>query len=149
MKLSSGNGLKLQSLLPGTQNSCHLASKLIRAVVLWRWESQDYHLANECDCSSSLEPGHCQIQCLGLGEKLSKDQLSDFGFSYHVTKNGSVLISREGKLTTTLRGPKALAFINKMKTLSSTGQQEWMARLTGNYKRGNERVSKNHPRNLP
>jgi hypothetical protein len=27
-------------------------------------------------------------------------------------------------------------------------EQELMARLTGNYKRGNERVARTHPRNM-
>jgi hypothetical protein len=31
--------------------------------------------------------------------------------------------------------------------VGSDDPQELMARLTGNYKRGNERMAKNHPRN--
>ncbi len=37
-----------------------------------------------------------------------------------------------------------------MLTVTAVGDpQEVMARLTGNYKRGNERTARNHPRNKP
>jgi len=57
------------------------------------------------------------------------------GFSYH------------GKRATTLRGHQARAFLEDIECLTFGEQQQAMARLTGNYKRGNERVAKNHPRN--
>ncbi len=72
------------------------------------------------------------------------DVENDLGFVHAVAKNGTVLIRREGRLVTSLRGAKATAFVKKIETLDFTGQQQWMARVTGNYKRGNERLSKNH-----
>ena len=69
---------------------------------------------------------------------------TDLGFVYTAVKNGNVLIKHHGKLATTLRGSKAGAFMRKMSLLDFKGQQQWMARVTGNYKRGNERLSKNH-----
>jgi cytochrome c-type biogenesis protein CcmE len=75
------------------------------------------------------------------------DDREDLAFSHRVTKNGDVLISRKGKLASTLRGPKASAFIDQMESASFAEQQQVMARMTGNYKRGNERQSKEHPRN--
>ena len=72
---------------------------------------------------------------------------SDLGFVYTAVKNGNVLIKHNGKLATTLRGSKAETFIEKMGALNFSEQQQWMARVTGNYKRGNEKTSKNHVKN--
>lgn len=58
------------------------------------------------------------------------------GFSYTVRKNGEVVITHQGRLATTLRGPKATRFLDQVQ---DRDPQELMARLTGNYKRGNER----------
>ena len=57
------------------------------------------------------------------------------GFSFTRRKNGEVVISHQGRVATILRGRRADAFVKKIET--SDGQ-ELMARLTGNYKRGNE-----------
>jgi len=72
---------------------------------------------------------------------------NDPGFAYRIIKNGDVLISHKGRPATTLRGLKAINFIDEMKTSSFSEQQQLMARMTGNFKRGNERESRNHPRN--
>ena len=65
------------------------------------------------------------------------------GFEY--TLQGSeVVITHCGKLATTLRGGKAAAFLEDVE---HDDPQELMARLTGNYRRGNERQARNHPRN--
>jgi hypothetical protein len=72
---------------------------------------------------------------------------SDLGFTFHLTKSGHVLIERDGKRVTILRGKPASNFISKMDKLEFDGQQQWMARVTGNYKRGNEHNGRNHPRN--
>lgn len=61
------------------------------------------------------------------------------GFSFLTTKNESVFIYHDSKKVTTLRGSKALSFISKLDFLSSEQQQQYMARLTGNYKHGNEK----------
>jgi len=78
---------------------------------------------------------------------LSIEYQDDLGFVHRVTKNRNVLISRKGKLAATLRGSKAIIFIEEMNALSFFEQQQLMARVTGNYKHGNERLSRNHPRN--
>jgi len=70
----------------------------------------------------------------------------DLGFSYrHVS--GEYVIFHRGKKATTLRGRKAAEFASDIADMSAAEQQLLMAKLTGNYKRGNERVAKNHPRN--
>jgi hypothetical protein len=57
-------------------------------------------------------------------------------FSYDVWKNGDVVIKRQGKVVTVLRHEKARRFLDRVQR---EDEQELMARLTGNYKRGNER----------
>ncbi|UJH70180.1 hypothetical protein [Ornithinimicrobium sp. INDO-MA30-4] len=65
------------------------------------------------------------------------------GFTYRVVGD-DVLISHHGRLATTLRGTAAKRFLTDVEGVDP---QELMARQTGNYKRGNERAAKNHPRN--
>lgn len=72
---------------------------------------------------------------------------SDLGFSFRSKKNGEVKISHHGRHATTLRGDTASDFLDDMNGTTFEEQQQVMARMTGNYKRGNERVAKNHPRN--
>jgi hypothetical protein len=66
------------------------------------------------------------------------------GFTYEMRGNGTVLIRHHGRLATTLRGSAAATFLVEVQ---QGHEQELMARVTGNYKRGNERVAKHHPRN--
>ncbi|MEM9204531.1 MAG: hypothetical protein AAGC53_23055 [Actinomycetota bacterium] len=58
------------------------------------------------------------------------------GFSWTERKDGSIVISHRGRRATVLRGAKAARFAIDV---SSTDEQQLMARLTGKYKRGNER----------
>ncbi|GAA4620683.1 hypothetical protein GCM10023196_005650 [Actinoallomurus vinaceus] len=66
------------------------------------------------------------------------------GFDHTVRADGSVLIEHRGRAATTLRGDRAAAFLAEVEL---GDPQEVMARWTGNYRRGNERTAKNHPRN--
>lgn len=70
----------------------------------------------------------------------------DLGYHFALRKNGEVALMRHGKLVTTLRGSKAHAFAAEVEGASAADAQQLMARLTGNYKRGNERKSKRSPR---
>lgn len=64
------------------------------------------------------------------------------GFSY--LEHGDVVVIRHhGRVATTLRGRRALDFLAEVERADS---QELMARVTGNYRRGNERQARNHPR---
>lgn len=58
------------------------------------------------------------------------------GFAYTVRKNGEVVITHHGRQAVTLRGDKARKFLDQVGNRDS---QELMARVTGNYRRGNER----------
>jgi hypothetical protein len=66
------------------------------------------------------------------------------GFTYVSNADGSVTIRHHGRTATILRGPRAAAFLAE---LTPSNDQLVMARWTGNYRRGNERTAKQHPRN--
>lgn len=68
-------------------------------------------------------------------------------FSYRKNKDNSIQIYRENKPVTILRKQKALSFLEEIEGLPEDEQQLLLARVTGNYKRGNEREAKNHSRN--
>lgn len=59
-------------------------------------------------------------------------------------RGGEVVISHHGVRATVLRGARAADFLVDVR---AQDPQELMARLTGNYRRGNERTARNHPRN--
>lgn len=65
------------------------------------------------------------------------------GFDY-VVRGPEVVITHHGAKATVLRGRRAADFLQDVE---SDDPQELMARLTGNYRRGNERTARNHPRN--
>jgi len=69
---------------------------------------------------------------------------SPHGFSYETHANGTVRISHHGRPVTILNGPRAAQFLAEAE---SSDPQLVMARWTGNYKHGNERTARNHPRN--
>ncbi|MDG6106680.1 hypothetical protein Daura_28940 [Dactylosporangium aurantiacum] len=66
------------------------------------------------------------------------------GFSYRVRKSGDVELLHHGRPAGVLRGAAATRFLVDIDT---TDPQQLMARLTGNYKHGNERTARRHPRN--
>jgi hypothetical protein len=66
------------------------------------------------------------------------------GFTYLTGANGAVRVMRWGQVVTVLRGGAAAGFLADV---AAGDPQQVMARVTGNYKRGNERVAKGHPRN--
>lgn len=59
----------------------------------------------------------------------------------------NVVITHHGRPATTLRGRRALDFQADVEGGTAADAQELMARLTGNYRRGNERTAREHPRN--
>lgn len=73
----------------------------------------------------------------------------DLGFTFRQRKGGVVEILHHGRLAATLRGADALELLNDLASSSPSDGQQLMARLTGNYKRGNERLASSHPRNKP
>ncbi|MDQ2748879.1 MAG: hypothetical protein M3Y44_05035 [Actinomycetota bacterium] len=65
------------------------------------------------------------------------------GFAYDLI-GGDVVITHQGWRAGTLRGAAAAQFLTDVEI---DDPQALMARVTGHYKHGNERVAKNHPRN--
>ena len=65
--------------------------------------------------------------------------LNDEVFSYFQSKDGKVFLYWHGKPVKTLKGPEALRFIEKIAGIEHHDAQLLMARLTGNFKRGNEK----------
>ncbi|GGR79194.1 hypothetical protein GCM10010169_24230 [Micromonospora fulviviridis] len=65
------------------------------------------------------------------------------GFRYDERADGSVLITHHGRVAGTLRGGRAAQFLAEV----GDDPQLVMSRWTGNYRRGNERTARQHPRN--
>jgi hypothetical protein len=62
------------------------------------------------------------------------------GFTFEVRKSGEVVITHFGRLATVLRAQQAQRFLAAAEA-GDIDLQGRMARLTGNYKHGNERRS--------
>jgi hypothetical protein len=65
------------------------------------------------------------------------------GFAFTV-RGDEVVIRHHGRPATTLRGRRAADFLDHVEV---EDPQLLMARVTGNYRRGNERQARSHARN--
>lgn len=63
-------------------------------------------------------------------------------FSFAENRDGVVTVFRAGRAVTTLRGRAAARFRARISGRDEAGVQREMARVTGDYKRGNERTAK-------
>jgi hypothetical protein len=77
----------------------------------------------------------------------SESESQDLGFSYRIRRSGELEILHHGRLASTLRGNDADDFLAEVEAADEEDAQQLMARITGNYKRGNERLASQHPRN--
>lgn len=68
-------------------------------------------------------------------------QLTD-EFDYSVTKEGRVFVTFHGRQVMTVKGHKAMALLEELEAADDFGIQDILAKLTGNFKRGNERQVK-------
>lgn len=66
-------------------------------------------------------------------------RLDEEVFSYRTTKDNKVFISWYGKQVMILKGKQAEEFLKKIAGLEHKQAQLVMAKITGNFKRGNER----------
>lgn len=73
--------------------------------------------------------------------------MADLGFTWETRKAGDVVIMHNGTHASTLRGAAASRFLTLVNRGNTDAIQQEAARVTGNYKRGNERRAKGHPRN--
>jgi hypothetical protein len=60
-------------------------------------------------------------------------------FTYQVTKNGVVRIFWAGRCVKTLGGPRGLKLAHELSEAEEGDVQLLLQRITGNFKRGNER----------
>ena len=63
-------------------------------------------------------------------------------FTYRTNKDGKVFIYWYGKQVMILKDKKAKEFLSRIEGLDERDAQLVMAKLTGNFKRGNERLGK-------
>ena len=66
-------------------------------------------------------------------------ELATEPFSYKANKDGKVFIAWHGKQVMILKDKAAEEFLKKVKDKDSKQTQLAMAKITGNFKRGNER----------
>ncbi|MBM7553241.1 hypothetical protein [Thalassobacillus pellis] len=69
-----------------------------------------------------------------------RNRLDETPFSYRVNKKNTVFLDYHGKQVKILKGKEADKFLQKMDTAKDEkARQLVMAKITGNFKRGNER----------
>ena len=79
------------------------------------------------------------------GQDAIADLEGPHGFAWRVRKDGSVDVAHHGISVATLRGRLAERFLADVD--AGRDPQRLLARLTGNYRRGNERQAGQHRRN--
>jgi hypothetical protein len=67
------------------------------------------------------------------------DALTENPFDFQITKAGTVLISRAGRQVAIVGGSRAVRLIAQLEAGDVDAQQQALARITGNYRRGNEK----------
>jgi hypothetical protein len=80
-----------------------------------------------------------------MSEIDKRNRLSEEPFTYQITKKGMVLIHYGGKQIKIVKDKEAerlIARINEVKG-NMTEVQLLLAKITGNFKRGNEKLGKN------
>ncbi len=69
-----------------------------------------------------------------------RGRLASDPYAYRVTKSGQVFISRGGRQVSTVSGAHAVRLIKELDRGDERARQLALAKATGNYKRGNERL---------
>ncbi|OXS68495.1 hypothetical protein B1B04_20420 [Lysinibacillus sp. KCTC 33748] len=74
-----------------------------------------------------------------------RNRLSEEPFAYQITKKGTVVIAYEGKQIKIVKDREAERHIARIKEVEDnlTAVQLLLAKITGNFKRGNEKIGKN------
>lgn len=80
-----------------------------------------------------------------MSEVDKRNRLSEEPFAYHITKKGTVVIEYEGKQIKIVKDREAERLIARIKEVEDniTAVQLLLAKITGNFKRGNEKIGKN------
>jgi len=74
-----------------------------------------------------------------MGEIDKRNKLSEEVFSYRATKDGKIFLFWRGKQIKVLKGSAAREFIEDIEGTDAWDAQLVMAKITGNFKHGNER----------
>lgn len=72
-----------------------------------------------------------------------RGRLDEAVFTYKITKAKKVFIAWQGKQVTVLSGKRAEAFMADIMHAEDKAAQLIMAKATGHFKHGNERMNKN------
>ncbi len=73
-----------------------------------------------------------------------RNKLGEEPFNYQITKKGTVIIYYGGKQIKIVKDGKAAQLIEKLNTAENVMDvQLLLAKITGNFKHGNERTDKN------
>lgn len=69
-----------------------------------------------------------------------RNRLGDEPFNYRVTKDNTVFLEYNGRQVKVLKGTEAEKFLKRICVADNTTEEQLiMAKITGNFKRGNER----------
>lgn len=69
-----------------------------------------------------------------------RNRLGEEPFNYRVTKENTVFLEYNGRQVKVLKGKEAEKFLKRIRVADNiTEEQLIMAKITGNFKRGNER----------
>ncbi|MDR4887987.1 hypothetical protein RGU12_10550 [Fredinandcohnia sp. QZ13] len=81
-----------------------------------------------------------------MSEIDKRNRLTEEPFTYQITKKGMVMIYFEGKQIKMVNGRDAERLITKIKEVEDDKIkiQVLLAKITGNFKRGNEKLGKNN-----
>lgn len=74
-----------------------------------------------------------------MAEIDKRNRLAEDVFSYQMNQEGKVFLFWHGKQITILKGKEAQKFRHRIEGLAHKEAQLVMAKVTGNFKRGNER----------
>ncbi len=74
-----------------------------------------------------------------MGEIDKRHKLEEEVFSYRATKDGKVFLFWRGKQIKVLKGRTAQEFLEEVADAEPKDGQMAMAKITGNFKHGNER----------
>jgi hypothetical protein len=77
-----------------------------------------------------------------MNEIDKRNKLDDEPFDYDITKDNKVLLYYNGKHIKTLADKQAQKFINQIDGVDGQAAQLVVAKVTGNFKRGNEKDNK-------
>jgi hypothetical protein len=77
-----------------------------------------------------------------MSENTKKNSLEDLPFSFRRFKNGNVSVSYRDSEVTVVKGKSAEKFNSQIGNADEMERQLIMAKITGNFKHGNEREGK-------